>query len=82
MRVKAARRSTSRFGRRTVEVKLAAADLKSGRCIDAKARRREGVDFVVVVTAEEEIAVVELVIYPHIETVRELRPVGAGDVII
>ena len=68
--------------RRTVEVKLAAADLESGRCVGSKTRRSEGIDLVVVVTGEEEIAVVELVIHAHIEAVRRLRPVGAGDVVI
>ena len=57
------------IGRRTVEVKLAAADLEPGRCVDSKTRRGEGIHLVVVVTAEEEIAVVELVIHAHIEAV-------------
>ena len=62
--------------RRTVEVKLAAADLESGRCVGSETGRSEGIDLVVVVTAEEEIAVAELMIDAHIEAVRELRPLG------
>ena len=68
--------------RRTVEVKLAAADLESGRCIGSKTRRSEGVDLVVVVTGEEQIVFVELMIHAHVEAVGELRPVGAGDVVV
>ncbi len=68
--------------RRTVEVKLAAADLESCRCIGSKPRRSEGIDFVVVVTGKEEIAVVELMIHADIEAVGELRPLGAGDVVV
>ncbi len=48
-----------RIRRRTIEIKLAAADLESGRCIRSKTRRGEGVDLVVV-TREEQIVFVKL----------------------
>jgi hypothetical protein len=60
--------------RRAVEVKLAAADLRSRGWIGSKTWRSEGVDLVVVVPAEEGVVRVEAVIDADVEAVN--RPIN------
>jgi hypothetical protein len=56
--------------------------LQAGHRIGAEPWRRECIDLVVVIPAEEDIVLIESVVDANVEAVRGLRLVGADDVVI